>query len=194
LLPHFHLLRPHLTSVIPNAIKTLSGSRRGTAVFTTVAHLTTRILLQSTGAQKTGHGVMTTTAVCHISRTPPHPSCPRHWHWSDQSCSCERNHPKPSGKSKSKRVSEISLLPQHCPWGLRACPIAGFSGLTGDYECIDTTNDLESCGGCASLGEGEDCTAIYGGWNVGCVQGNCAIYTCASGFRRSIDGKSCAAI
>jgi len=38
-------------------------------VFTTVAHLTTRILLQSTGAQKTGHGVMTTTAVCHISRT-----------------------------------------------------------------------------------------------------------------------------
>jgi hypothetical protein len=78
-----------------------------------------------------------------------------------------------------------------CPTGLNACPISGASGLTGDFECLDATNELESCGGCASLGQGQDCTAIKGAWNVGCERGTCAVYTCAGGFRRSSDGKSC---
>jgi hypothetical protein len=44
----------------------------------------------------------------------------------------------------------------------------------GDYECLDTATELESCGGCVSLGSGQDCTAILGAWNVGCEQGHCA--------------------
>lgn len=58
--------------------------------------------------------------------------------------------------------------------GLDACPIPGAHGLTGDFECLDTTNELESCGGCASIGEGQDCTLIEGAWNVACEQGICA--------------------
>jgi len=48
------------------------------------------------------------------------------------------------------------------------------NGFTGDFECLDTINELESCGGCASINEGQDCTAIKGAWNVGCEHGRCA--------------------
>ena len=58
--------------------------------------------------------------------------------------------------------------------GLTACPIADAHGLTNDLECLDTANELESCGGCSSTGQGTDCTAIEGAWNVGCEQGVCA--------------------
>ncbi|KAJ7225503.1 protein priA [Mycena pura] len=75
-----------------------------------------------------------------------------------------------------------------CPTDLDACPIAG---LAENYECLDTAVELESCGGCASLGQGQDCTAIPGAWNVGCEQGHCTIYTCTLGFKRSQDGQSC---
>jgi hypothetical protein len=97
---------------------------------------------------------------------------------------------------------------QQCPLSLNACPISSVNGPTGDFECLDTTNELESCGGCASTDEGQDCTAIKGAWNVACVQGSCAgkysfpnrfesiltfflVYTCANGYKRSNDGKSC---
>ncbi|KAJ7071019.1 protein priA [Mycena amicta] len=76
-----------------------------------------------------------------------------------------------------------------CPTGSDACPISG--SALNDYECIDTAVELESCGGCASLGQGQDCTAIPGAWNVGCEQGRCAVYTCTFGFKRSSDGNSC---
>jgi hypothetical protein len=59
-----------------------------------------------------------------------------------------------------------------CPSGLEACPLYGLIG--GDYECIDTKVELESCGGCSSIGEGQDCAAIEGVWNVGCENGTCA--------------------
>ncbi|KAF9481421.1 hypothetical protein BDN70DRAFT_803632, partial [Pholiota conissans] len=51
--------------------------------------------------------------------------------------------------------------------------------------------ELEACGGCPALGQGQDCTKIKGAWNVGCEQGSCLVYTCAGGFRIAADGKSC---
>ena len=128
----------------------------------------------------------------------PAPRCAKDWEWSFASFCCERSphhphppQPKPSGVhhdgwkrverslpsgnvEEEKRSSRLSRALQLCPKGLRACPIAAPSGLTGDYECLDTTHELESCGGCASTGEGQDCTAIKGVWNVGCVEGRCA--------------------
>jgi hypothetical protein len=61
-----------------------------------------------------------------------------------------------------------------CPSNLIACPVAGPPGFFSDYECIDTRHDLQSCGGCSSMGMGQDCTAIRGAWNVGCESGHCA--------------------
>lgn len=60
-----------------------------------------------------------------------------------------------------------------CPQGLEACPIKGLMTSTGDYECLDTAAELTSCGGCASTGAGQDCTAIPGAWNVACEVGKC---------------------
>ncbi|KAF9456373.1 hypothetical protein BDZ94DRAFT_1275865 [Collybia nuda] len=88
-------------------------------------------------------------------------------------------------RSNHLKSRSISL----CPSGLDGCPISDVKA--GDYECLDTTTELESCGGCTSLGLGQDCTAIVGAWNVGCDQGHCAVYTCSGGFRRARDGKTC---
>ncbi|KAJ3539444.1 hypothetical protein NM688_g6357 [Phlebia brevispora] len=74
---------------------------------------------------------------------------------------------------------------------MEACPIKGLMSVNGDYECLDTTTELESCGGCASTGAGQDCTAIEGAWNVACNKGSCAVYTCQRGYKVARDGKSC---
>jgi hypothetical protein len=148
---------------------------------------------------------------------PPPPQCPKQWEWvhSVHKCQpCDNNPPPPPAPSsyggpygnggdhgnsgngephnqRSKRV-ERPRTSSPCPAGLEACPISSLIG--GSYECIDIAVELESCGGCSSLGEGQDCTAIPGAWNVGCEQGACAVYTCSAGFRRSQDGKSCIAL
>lgn len=72
-----------------------------------------------------------------------------------------------------------------CPGALAACPIEG--AADSDYECLDTQSDLQSCGGCASLGQGKDCTLINGAKWMGCVKGQCEIYSCAKGFKL-VDG------
>jgi hypothetical protein len=56
---------------------------------------------------------------------------------------------------------------------MTACPVVGPYGVLSDYECIDTDQELQSCGGCSSTGAGQDCTAIRGAWNVGCEYGHC---------------------
>jgi hypothetical protein len=48
-----------------------------------------------------------------------------------------------------------------CPKSWVACPV--FFGSRTEWECVDVTGDLFSCGGCASLsGQGVDCTALPG--------------------------------
>lgn len=145
---------------------------------------------------------------CCVPRHPPPqqgppPQCPKGWVWkSTRRCEPaptppKPNPPKPSnyhgkragGHNHKRSVDIKSRAAPLCPTDLDACPISG--AKSGDYECLDTATELESCGGCASTGDGEDCTAIPGAWNVGCDQGRCTVYTCAGGFKRSKDGKTC---
>ncbi|KAI0756993.1 hypothetical protein C8Q80DRAFT_1116293 [Daedaleopsis nitida] len=131
---------------------------------------------------------------------PPPPQCGSGWGWDNGSKCCFPHGttptPTPSSKpgtpghghyKRAHKARNVSL----CPTGLDACPIAGLAGLTDDWECLDTRTELESCGGCASTGAGQDCTAIPGAWNVGCNNGKCVVYTCAAGYLRSLDNKSC---
>lgn len=128
---------------------------------------------------------------------PPTPQCPKNWTWYPllHKCLPTPQPPQPPKPQPSKgyhhggKKRSVSTELTPCPVGLNACPIPGLS--SGDYECIDTANELESCGGCASEGKGQDCTLIEGAWNVGCDQGSCAVYTCAGGFQVSLDGKTC---
>lgn len=81
-----------------------------------------------------------------------------------------------------------------CPYPLDACVIT--PGSDG-YECIDTQRELESCGGCrfgaispanatdvAASVRGTDCTALPGVLRgaVSCVDGQCRVYACRSGW------------
>jgi hypothetical protein len=141
---------------------------------------------------------------CCVPSQPPPPDCPppqckKGWDWFPGPHSCQPQPspppppPNPSGHYHNGwKRSLKSRSPSLCPTGLDACPIASLT--SGDYECLDTSAELESCGGCASIGKGQDCTTIRGAWNVGCEQGRCAVYTCSAGFSRSHDGKSCIAL
>ncbi|KAG2023489.1 hypothetical protein CC2G_001137 [Coprinopsis cinerea AmutBmut pab1-1] len=128
--------------------------------------------------------------------TPPKPQPPKPTSPKPQPPKPTPPKPEPPKPTPSKSWSHphypkrnVPLRESLCPRGLQACPIGG-SGAE-DYECLDTLVELESCGGCASNGTGQDCTAIQGAWNVGCEQGVCKVYTCASGFELADGGMSC---
>ncbi|TFK77087.1 hypothetical protein BDN72DRAFT_884676 [Pluteus cervinus] len=146
---------------------------------------------------------------CCVPKNPPPansppPQCSSGWNWDANSKKCVQTpppSPPPSNSCKSaefwypsnynsgwRKRDHKARVARLCPSGLDACPIAG---SLGGYECIDTVNDLESCGGCVTTGQGQDCTAIPGAWNVGCEQGVCAVYSCAFGYKHTRDGKSC---
>ena len=103
--------------------------------------------------------------------------------------------------------------PLNCRRSYTACPhISG----RGGWDCVDTKNDPEMCGGCISLdgtsgkGDGQDCTAIPNVNIVHCKRGGCVIgkslakrcnplsnpnisssESCRKGFTLGEDGKSC---
>ncbi|KIP11959.1 hypothetical protein PHLGIDRAFT_82504 [Phlebiopsis gigantea 11061_1 CR5-6] len=139
---------------------------------------------------------------CCVPSTPQTPSSPPpqctsgcNWNSGDLKCypqppTTTSTPPKPSGYAGHKRHTKSRAITL-CPNSMTACPIKGLMDMSGDYECFDTENELTSCGGCASTGAGQDCTAINHAWNVACNAGQCQVYTCAEGFKPSPDGKSC---
>ncbi|KAF8516184.1 protein priA [Hysterangium stoloniferum] len=144
-------------------------------------------------------------------RNPPPPQCYHDYQWNQWTQCCEptkptktTTHSQPSqtphnpyyppsyghkggndGYRRNKR-SHPEATEAVCPRSYSACPLDNLTA--GYYECMDTTTELRSCGGCVSMGEGKDCTAIQGAWNVGCEAGVCA------GYRVSQDGASCEAL
>ncbi|KAI5481557.1 tenascin XB [Pseudohyphozyma bogoriensis] len=133
-------------------------------------------------------------------------SCPSGYTLSSTTNACIQN--TASAHAKRSKVEEKRTL---CPAGETACPILGsasyalavshhfsslneFSGVmagAGGYECLDTTQSLESCGGCASTGEGQDCTKIRGAVGVGCDSGACVVFSCLAGWKPNLAGTKC---
>ncbi|OCF55218.1 hypothetical protein L486_07331 [Kwoniella mangroviensis CBS 10435] len=82
------------------------------------------------------------------------------------------NHfPQPSGavRKRYNGFQEGNKKTEVCPKGLTACKLLDSEGLA--FECIDTSQELESCGGCRygmfmsrekEEGPSEDCTVITG--------------------------------
>ncbi|KAH9949344.1 hypothetical protein B0H21DRAFT_838674 [Amylocystis lapponica] len=82
----------------------------------------------------------------------------------------------------------------HCGAGLTACGVYGWG--RDAWECVDTAEDLESCGGCAvPLGalspRGTDCTAIMGVADVSCAAGACRVRSCLPGYEVAPSGTFC---
>ena len=78
-------------------------------------------------------------------------------------------------------------LPSTCAAGFTSCPVPNSAG----FECLNTLSTIESCGGCASLGQGTDCSAIEGVDSVSCRAGSCAVSSCAPGFSVAGNGTTC---
>lgn len=110
-----------------------------------------------------------------------------------------------SAKARTKKRSPAVL--GLCPLGETACPISGsssfrafsmssnqqldFAKAAGGFECLDTQSSLESCGGCASTGEGKDCTTIAHSAGVGCSAGQCVVFSCEPGYVASLNSTKC---
>ncbi|ORY85309.1 hypothetical protein BCR35DRAFT_289978 [Leucosporidium creatinivorum] len=109
-----------------------------------------------------------------------------------------------------KRVSNKSV--KLCPGKESACPIVGSTSFllaqasgfkafrsqdiekveaAGGYECLDTDYTLESCGGCASMGEGQNCALIPHAHSTGCNSGKCMVFSCTAGFKPTWNGAGC---
>ncbi|WVQ65348.1 uncharacterized protein L199_003524 [Kwoniella botswanensis] len=104
-----------------------------------------------------------------------------------------------SAREALRRSRQAALI-QTCPKGLTACVIPGLEG-TDAWECVDTQNDLESCGGCLHGSYKNSTTAVgqscqnQKGIKLGgttCQAGKCVNYGCASAYRL-VDG-DCIAI
>nr|XP_031858826.1 uncharacterized protein CI109_005780 [Kwoniella shandongensis]KAA5525898.1 hypothetical protein CI109_005780 [Kwoniella shandongensis] len=112
----------------------------------------------------------------------------------------------PSGYVKRQlrerlRLAERGRMEALCPGGMTACNIIGGEGLS--FECLDTTAELESCGGCSNgvfnadhetvSSFGVDCTTLPGVsmGGVTCSAGECVAYSCQSGYK--LKGNSCVA-
>ncbi|KNZ48898.1 uncharacterized protein VP01_533g6 [Puccinia sorghi] len=106
---------------------------------------------------------------------------------SDRSC----GGPAPSGLPR-RNVPESSAL-SNCPSGLTACPIATGPSLSpsGGFECLDVQQEVTSCGGCSSTGQGVDCTTLKGVSSAGCSAGECKIFSCKPGFQFSFVNNAC---
>ncbi|KAL7422510.1 hypothetical protein Q5752_003158 [Cryptotrichosporon argae] len=109
--------------------------------------------------------------------------------------------PSARARSNRRRLADFSLVEldgdsdasvaakvdRRCPAGMTACPVPGLSA----YECLDMTSDLQSCGGCASVGSGRDCTTIPGARFMGCNHGQCQVYSCRDGWVLANNGTAC---
>ncbi|KAI7955064.1 hypothetical protein MJO28_005464 [Puccinia striiformis f. sp. tritici] len=102
-------------------------------------------------------------------------------------CRTSCSGPRPSGlPRRSLNSSDASNI--KCPSGLTACPIsltASFTPSTG-FECLDIKQEITSCGGCATLNKGVDCSTIDGAALTGCSDGVCKIC-----YTYSQSGKEC---
>lgn len=75
-----------------------------------------------------------------------------------------------------------------CPTNWTSCPVT--QGKDTFYECVNTDQDLESCGGCASVdGSGVDCTVLPGISSVSCSRGVCEAASCLRGY--ALNGTTC---
>ncbi|KAH9974984.1 hypothetical protein BGW80DRAFT_1487986, partial [Lactifluus volemus] len=103
--------------------------------------------------------------------------------------SCPSSVPPP----KKKRWVGSGVCAEMGPeWA--ACGV--FGGGARAWECIDTANNLESCGGCALpltpfTPIGQDCSSLPGVADVACIMGECAVGRCLPGYVPAHDGTHC---
>jgi len=94
--------------------------------------------------------------------------------------------------SSTKRRRDATYVNNLCPKGQSACRIeSAAAGWDGAFECVDTSRNIESCGGCVAEGKGVDCTAIEGVSDVACIAAKCVVSTCRKGWKVDAEHATC---
>ncbi|OCF34128.1 hypothetical protein I316_04077 [Kwoniella heveanensis BCC8398] len=93
---------------------------------------------------------------------------------------------------RERLVKERSERTALCPKAMTACRVPG--AFIDSFECINTAEELESCGGCAqgffndndaaNASIGVDCTSVPGvaRGGVSCTSGTCEVFACRPGW------------
>lgn len=141
---------------------------------------------------------------------PPPPSCPPGSSWNPYTQCCKPDDQQPPPPTPSHRPRSAAekrahnAIPHHkkvkrtktelsfCAAGFESCPINGV--FSDESECIDTSSELTSCGGCTSIGWGQDCTRIPNVHVSTCSVGSCQVMSCKEGYTIGSDNKSCVAL
>lgn len=124
------------------------------------------------------------------------PTCNNSWTWhpGKQCCVPGESTPTPSnapGTQGRKRHAAMRKRTGFCPSNYESCPILDVSGRSTESECLDTRTELTSCGGCTSIGKGQDCSAIPYSKVSTCQAGRCVVEKCKAGYEISATGDSC---
>ncbi|WVF72438.1 hypothetical protein IAT40_007253 [Kwoniella sp. CBS 6097] len=105
-------------------------------------------------------------------------------------------------QAKERLARDMGEINVHCPAGLTACKVDGADHLS--FECIDTDEEIESCGGCLhgsfnsraltsphADSRGTNCLTLPGVSPAGvtCDHGQCKTYACEEGYK--LVGHSC---
>ncbi|KAI4524958.1 hypothetical protein K525DRAFT_291240 [Schizophyllum commune Loenen D] len=109
---------------------------------------------------------------------------------------------RPNKRRLSSRVTTYEEAQKTCSARESVCGIAGHEG-TLDFECVDTTSTLDSCGGCVTphgfpaasvQSSGVDCAALPNVVEVGCKASKCVVNRCKDSFVPSSDGGRCVSV
>ncbi|KZT08785.1 uncharacterized protein LAESUDRAFT_676206 [Laetiporus sulphureus 93-53] len=100
-------------------------------------------------------------------------------------------------KREQQLIPAVQDVTHLCPLSMSACPISSSVPLSlmewieQGFECVDLSEDLNSCGGCGSVDTQFDCTAIPNALAVSCVVGGCHVDSCKTGYAIAADSKTC---
>ncbi|KAM6495464.1 hypothetical protein JOM56_008170 [Amanita muscaria] len=83
-------------------------------------------------------------------------------------------------RSEPKINTNPDLSIRNCSQDQTSCPIT--SSVGSNHECVNTQTDLDNCGGCAALGQGQICGKQAGVLTASCISGTCQTYSCRSGY------------
>ncbi|WWD17801.1 hypothetical protein CI109_102243 [Kwoniella shandongensis] len=104
---------------------------------------------------------------------------------------------KRQDRNAKKRGLQAIAASKLCPGEMQACRLSRTDHSAG-YECIDTSSELESCGGCLhgimddSSEEtiGLDCSSLFGAdpYSTTCISGVCKAFACTAGHELASNG------
>ncbi|KAF8066765.1 hypothetical protein FPV67DRAFT_1768210 [Lyophyllum atratum] len=108
-----------------------------------------------------------------------------------------------TSQRRSLRFTALARAKVSCEINESICGVVGHEN-TEEYQCLDTSTNVESCGGCITphpfyepyraTSVGVQCTRLPGVITAQCRESRCVVSQCSKGFQPSPDKTRCVAI